>query len=335
MKILAIESSCDESAICLSSEIDNKFVIIDEIISTQVKLHAQYGGVVPELASREHLKNIPLIYNLILKNNNLTLSDIDLLAVTVGPGMLGCLLMGSSFVKGLSSGSDINIACVNHIEGHILAPLMDNPKLQFPYLSLVVSGGHTLIVQVNNIGEYKLLAKTTDDAAGEAYDKCSYLLGFPYPGGALLANEADTVNKSTYKNIQFMKDSDDFSFSGFKTAISLLVKKEKENFSNEEFKKRIPEIAFMIQSSINKNLITKLKKQSLITGIKTVTVTGGVSANKNLRMLASSEFENVYYPKFNHSVDNAAMIGFTAYKREKLNINFKNIEVNSRWKIYE
>ncbi|MCB0317210.1 MAG: tRNA (adenosine(37)-N6)-threonylcarbamoyltransferase complex transferase subunit TsaD [Bdellovibrionales bacterium] len=339
MLVLGIETSCDETAIAIIKlENDGKIQIIAEEVSSQIDLHKAYGGVVPELASREHLKNLPLLYSKILTDSKLELREIDGIAVTRGPGLKGCLLMGYSFAKGLSISADKPFIGVNHIEGHILAPLLDNPDLKFPFLSLVVSGGHTEILEVNQIGDYKLIARTIDDAAGEAFDKSAHLLGFEYPGGPKLAELADSFlnyKQSTKYNFvlpKVMREAEGFSFSGLKTAISQLINKHKNEIDLNPMLKA--ELAYTIQHSIVDSLVFKLKNALQNSKIKTISITGGVSANKYLRAEASKLGVNCYFPNMNHCIDNAAMIALVgAYRLSAKQADLYTNGVISRWPV--
>ena len=292
------------------------------MISSQIKLHAEYGGVVPELASREHLKALPLLTEQVLKNANLTFRDLSSIAVTGGPGLLGCLLMGYNFARGLSIANSLPLHVVNHIEGHLLSPCISN-KVEFPVLGLVVSGGHTEVHLIEKPGKYKLLSRTIDDAAGEAFDKSANLLGFEYPGGKELADLADTVKSSNFKLPKIMPGKSEFSFSGLKTAISLLIKKES---SHKE------ELAFAIQDAIVKHIIEKLMIAVENTGVRTVIVSGGVSANKYLRYKLQEIGLNVFFPELRHCVDNATMIAYANFIRIKSGLNQDHI-INPRWRV--
>ncbi len=230
MIVLGIETSCDETAVALIRYgTDGRHELLGEIISSQNNIHEQYGGVVPELASREHLKNLPLLYDALLGKCQVDLSAVDLIGVTQGPGLKGCLLIGLSFGQGLAEASGKPMLGVNHIEGHLLAPRLDNPSLEFPYMCLIVSGGHTEILEVKGVGDYELVARTQDDAAGEAFDKSANLLSLPYPGGARLASLADSVTSSRFKLPKVMREQAGFSFWGLKTAFLLLTKKNENH----------------------------------------------------------------------------------------------------------
>ena len=314
MKVLAFETSCDETAIAIL-ELDNKKtpnLIYEEILS-QTKIHIDYGGVVPEIASREHMKNLPILLEQVTKESKTDLDSIDQFAVTTGPGLKGCLLMGLAFSKAIAKVYKTKLVGVNHIEGHILAGLLNNADLKFPYLALVVSGGHTEIVKVKDVGDYEVLSRTIDDAAGEAFDKSAHILGFSYPGGPKLASLADKVNSSKYKLPKVMTTSKDFSFSGLKTAITLLLKNNPDFHNDDNLK---AELAWTIQDAIVSNLLDKLKLAVVESGIENILITGGVSANKSLRHRAKAECKNVYFPDFLHCMDNAAMIALVAGLRE-------------------
>ncbi len=333
MLVLGIESSCDETALALLQADGSSHSLLAEEISSQVDLHRLYGGVVPELAARQHLQALPLLYDRILKQASVTLSEIDLIGVTTGPGLKGCLLMGMNFARGLSFGAAKPIVPVNHIEGHVLAPVLDNPDLTYPFLSLVVSGGHTEIQVVRAPGDYTLIARTTDDAAGEAFDKSAHLLGFDYPGGAMLAALADSAPRQRDFSLpKVMREAPGFSFSGLKTAISLLVNEHKEEMEQDEALRA--DLAAAIQDSIIDALLYKLKEAIKHTGIRTVTVTGGVSANKCLRDKVAGVAEHVFFPEMVHCMDNAAMIAYVAYvHRERQLSQGAFLDVHPRWPI--
>ncbi len=311
MKVLAIETSCDETSIAvIDYQNINQTKILAEQILSQNDIHVEYGGVVPELAAREHSRNLPILLDQTLQDLNLELVSLDALAVTIGPGLKGCLLTGLGFAQGLSLAAGVPLLGVNHIEGHLLAAFLNNPELTFPYLALLVSGGHTQIVAVEALGKYNILSETIDDAAGEAFDKSAHLLGFDYPGGPQLAKLADTVNADRFSLPVVMKGKPNFSFSGLKTAISLLVKDQQP--LTAEIK---AELAHSIQRSIVENLIYKLKKVQKQTALKRIVVTGGVAANKCLRAEVSKISKEVYYPDFKHCMDNAGMIALVAAAR--------------------
>lgn len=336
MLVLGIESSCDESAVALVDVgLDTCPKILSEKVSSQVSLHAQYGGVVPELAAREHLFNLPLLYEAVLKEAQLSLADVDLIAVTQGPGLKGCLLIGLEFAKGLSLASGKPLIGVNHIEGHVQAARLEGAKLQEPLAALIVSGGHTEIIHSCAPLEYKVLARTIDDAAGEAFDKSANLLGFDYPGGAQLAKLADTVTISRFSLPKVMRESSGFSFSGLKTAIALLIKRQPDAVGDNILR---AELAHSIQNSIVEALLFKLKNELESTPCKTITVSGGVACNRLLREQVS-KLSNipVLVPTPAHCVDNAAMIalagGLRFLKQGQRAASSLDLEVHARWPI--
>ena len=336
MLVLAIETSCDETAVSLL-ESGSSVRVLHEEISSQIVLHAQYGGVVPELAAREHLRNLPLMINQLMEQGKLALPDIDLIAVTRGPGLKGCLLIGMDFAKGMALGAGKPILGVNHIEGHVLVPMLDNPELTFPYLALIVSGGHTEIVVVRSVGIYEIVSRTIDDAAGEAFDKSANLLGLDYPGGAKLAALADAATGEIPKEFELprvMRGAEGFSFSGVKTAIALLVKRQQKVLTDPEAKGLL---AKSIQAAIIATLIEKLQAAIKQTGITQVAVSGGVSANRALRAAVSSiPRVRAFLPSSLHCMDNAAMIGYTALRRyEAGDRGDLSMGALSRWPVEE
>ena len=339
---LAIESSCDETALALG-RFDDSGAIYDltERISSQVKLHASYGGVVPELAAREHLAALPILLAELLAERALQLPDLAVIGVTVGPGLKGCLLMGAGFARALALANDTPLLGIHHIEGHISAGLLDNPDLKYPFLTLVVSGGHTELVAVEGLGSYRVVGATLDDAAGEAFDKSANLLGFEYPGGAKLAQLADKHGPASFSFPIALKGELDFSFSGLKTAILVATQRRAAELSqNQELK---AEFASAIQQAIVKQLVEKTAAALKHTGYRKLLVTGGVAANTALRQALQSELatntsqgNSVYFPKREHCTDNGAMIlqatvqRFVAGKRSS-----STAELRPRWPIEE
>lgn len=314
MYALAIETSCDETAVAVLQFGENGLPVVSaELVASQSEVHRDYGGVVPELASREHLRNLPLLLDEVFRKSGIGVQNLALIGVTRGPGLKGCLLIGLGMAQGLSLAWNVPLVGVNHIEGHLYSALLSNPQLEFPFLALVISGGHTEIHEVHGIGSYKLVARTIDDAAGEAFDKSAHLLGFLYPGGPALAELADQTGRSRFKLPRVMRESEGFSFSGLKTAISQLVRDQKANLGDGQLR---GELAFAAQEAIVDALLFKLRQAVKRSGISTVTVSGGVSANRFLRAkLAAEKGMNVCFPEFRHCVDNAAMIGLVAVER--------------------
>lgn len=334
MLILGIESSCDDTALALLKADEFGPRLLAEHVSSQVNLHIPYGGVVPELAAREHLRALPYLFSKVLQDGGVSQEEIDLIAVTRGPGLKGCLLMGIGFAKGLAVVLGKPVIGVHHIEGHILAPMLESGEgrhgaskpLDFPYLGVCVSGGHTEIHLVEGVGKYSLLSRTIDDAAGEAFDKSAYLLGYAYPGGAALAKVADDARvKFRDRKVQFqlpkvMTESDDFSFSGLKTAISLLVRRQSKGKNSvgvpviDETLRQ--ELAQVIQESIVGAIAEKVRKAVTRTGVTSVALTGGVSANSRLReVIAGLDRIQLSVVSKVHCTDNAAMIAYVGWKR--------------------
>jgi len=332
--ILAIETSCDDSAVALL-DWDGR-VIISEI-SSQVDLHKKYGGVVPEIASRQHLTTLPLLLRHIFDKHAVELSDLKAVAVTYAPGLIGSLLVGVSYAKTLAWVAGVPLVPVDHIEGHLLAPFLDEPNLKFPFLALVISGGHTHLIVAKGLGNYELLGKTMDDAAGEAYDKVAKLLGFQYPGGPIIEKLANDFSNPTISFPVPLKGrkSLDFSFSGLKTAVrNEAIKKgvyvEKERLiSYEEFLKTpdngkksiIQDIAASFQRIMTKIIYLRFQEALRVTDLKQMVITGGVAANRGIRdcltQLAEQENRDFFYPKLVNCTDNAAMIGWTALQHLK------------------
>ncbi|MEO8772073.1 MAG: tRNA (adenosine(37)-N6)-threonylcarbamoyltransferase complex transferase subunit TsaD [Ferruginibacter sp.] len=322
--ILAIESSCDETAASVC--VDGK--ILSNIIATQ-QVHAQYGGVVPELASRAHMKHIVAVVDAALKKAACSLENIDAIAFTQAPGLIGALLVGAQFAKSLSLALDKPLIAVHHMQAHVLANLIPENKPAFPFLCLTVSGGHTQIVLCNSPSEMKVIGQTIDDAAGEAFDKTAKILGLPYPGGPLIDKYAKAGNPKAYKFPEPQIAGLDFSFSGLKTSILYFLQNAgtstvfKEIFTATEEERKafiennLADICASVQERIVSILLNKLKKAAEQTSIKNICIAGGVSANSGLRNGIKSMGEkqgwNVFIPAFEYCTDNAAMIAITGY----------------------
>jgi N6-L-threonylcarbamoyladenine synthase len=312
--ILGIESSCDDTSAAVSLNTQ----ILSNVISTQ-KIHEIYGGVVPELASRAHMQNIVPVINEAINKAGITLDKIDAIAFTRGPGLLGSLLVGTSFAKSLSMALGKPLIDVHHMKAHILAHFIDNEqdnKPAFPFLCLTVSGGHTQIVQVNSYYDFEILGTTIDDAAGEAFDKCAKIMGLPYPGGPLIDKYAQIGDDKRFQFNKPQVGGFNFSFSGLKTSFLYFIEKEKKK--NPQFiDENLHDLCASLQKTIIEILILKLELASEKTGIKTVAIAGGVSANSGLRnRLKSYEQEKewkVFIPEFQFCTDNAGMIAVTGY----------------------
>lgn len=323
--ILAIESSCDEtsaSVIC-----DGK--ITSNIIATQ-SVHQQYGGVVPELASRAHQQNIVPVIQQALLEANITKTMLSAVAFTQGPGLLGALLVGSSFAKSLAYGLDIPLIAVNHMQAHILAHFIEDPKPKFPFLCLTVSGGHTQIVQVENYLDMKIIGETQDDAVGEAFDKMAKILGLSYPGGPVIDQLAQKGNADRFAFPDTVMPDLDFSFSGIKTAFLNFLNRERSK--NPAFvDHNLPDICASVQKKLIAMLLEKLCQAAELTGIRQIAIAGGVSANSALRealtIMAKAKGWEVYIPKFEYCTDNAAMIAMAAH-HQYLKSDFSSLHIN-------
>ena len=322
--ILAIESSCDETsaAVCADGKVLSNF------IATQA-IHEQYGGVVPELASRAHMQHIVPVVDKALKEANHTLAEVDAIAFTQSPGLIGSLLVGGQFAKSLSLALDKPLIAVHHMQAHVLANLIDDPKPAFPFLCLTVSGGHTQIVLCESPVKMKVIGETIDDAAGEAFDKSAKLLGLPYPGGPLIDKYAKEGNPNRFPFPEPQIAGLNFSFSGLKTSILYFLQNAgKSNLFKEEFtateeekqafiQDNLADICASIQHRIVTILLNKVKKAAAETGIKDICLAGGVSANSGLRNsfqeMGKKYNWNTYIPAFQYCTDNAGMIAITAY----------------------
>ncbi len=323
--ILAIESSCDET----SASVIKDGKILDNLIATQ-SIHESYGGVVPELASRAHQANIVPVVNQALANANITKSMLSAVAFTQGPGLLGALLVGASFAKSLALGLNIPLIAVNHMQAHILAHFIDDPKPEFPFLCLTVSGGHTQIVRVEDHLKMEVIGETQDDAVGEAFDKAAKLLGLPYPGGPLIDQYAMQGNPAAFKFPGTEMPGLSFSFSGIKTAFLYFLR---DNIAEDPdfVSKNIYDICASFQATLVKMLIQKIKSATKLTGVKNIAIAGGVSANSGLRRTIQEEAKkerwNVFIPKLEYCTDNAAMVAITAHYKYQAK-EFSSMEVS-------
>ena len=322
--ILAIESSCDET----SASVCRDGKILSNFIANQ-KVHEKYGGVVPELASRAHMQNIVPVVDAALQQAGIQLHEIDAVAFTQAPGLIGSLLVGSGFAKSLALALDKPLIAVHHMQAHVLANLIEDPKPNFPFLCLTVSGGHTQIVLAKSASNMQVIGETLDDAAGEAFDKSAKLLGLPYPGGPLVDKYAQEGNVTRFKFPEPQIPVYNFSFSGLKTAILYFLRDEVQKDKNF-VERNINDICASIQKRIVSILLNKLKKASLETGIKDICVAGGVSANSGLRSslmeMGIREGWKTYIPAFQYCTDNAAMIAITGYYKF-LNNEFDPLDV--------
>ena len=328
---LGIESSCDETGIGIYSA---QTSLLSHTLFSQIEIHAEYGGVVPEIASRDHIQRvIPLIKDS-LKESNLTLQDLTGIAYTQGPGLAGALLVGSSIAQSLAWGLGIPAIGVHHMEGHLLAPLLAESKPDFPFVALLVSGGHTLLVEVKVIGEYKILGESLDDAVGEAFDKTAKILGLGYPGGPALAKLATEGEAGRFNFPRPMTDRPglDFSFSGLKTFARNTFTKHPDEKAN---------IAKAFEVAATETLMIKCRRALEQTGFSTLVVAGGVSANTTLRQVLDQMGEklkvDVYYPEHEFCTDNGAMIALAGHCRLMAGQKNDNLEIaiRARWNLEE
>lgn len=311
--ILGIESSCDETSasICIDGQ------IVSNVTATQA-IHEQYGGVIPEIASRIHQQNIIPVVDSAIKNAKISKNDINAVAFTRGPGLLGALLVGTSFAKSFALGLSIPLIEINHMQAHVLAHFIDDPKPSFPFLCLTVSGGHTQIVLVKDYFEMEIIGETTDDAAGEAFDKSAKMLGLPYPGGPLIDKLAKNGNENIFKFTEPQIPVFDFSFSGLKTQILYFIQKETK--ANSAFLvENLEDLCASIQARIVSILINKLEAAALHLGVTEIAIAGGVSANsglrKSLQILADKHHWKTFIPAFEYCTDNAGMIAIAGYHK--------------------
>lgn len=318
--ILAIESSCDDT----SAAVVQDGVVISNVIASQ-KVHEEFGGVVPELASRSHQENIVPVVDNAMRKAGVSLGDISAVGFTRGPGLLGSLLVGTSFAKGVALSLDVPLIDVNHLQAHVLASFIverdEQPRLpSFPFLCLLVSGGHTQIIVVNDYLSMQIIGQTIDDAAGEAFDKCAKVLGLPYPGGPVVDREAAKGNPAAFQLARPHIPDLDFSFSGLKTSFLYLLR-DRKLVDPSFVENNIPDLCASLQYTISEILLDKVKKAVKQTGIKEVVIGGGVSANSGLRGAiedAGRKYQwNTYLPKLRYTTDNAAMIGITAYYKHR------------------
>ena len=307
--IMAIESSCDETACAI---VQGGRKVVANVVASQIKTHEQYGGVIPEIAAREHLEAINVVIDKTFKEANLTPDDIDAFAGTVGPGLVGCLLVGLNATKTLALVHDKPFIGVNHLNAHVSANFIDT-DLEPPFIALLVSGGHTQIIDVKSYSELEIIGETIDDAVGEAYDKVARLIGLPYPGGPRLDKLAQEGNPHAYELPEAKVGEFDFSFSGLKTATSRLVKKLKE-----EYGENIPlkDICASFQECVSETLIKKVKHALEVKGYKQVVIAGGVAANSEIRRKVfelEKEGYRVNAPIMKYCTDNASMVASSAY----------------------
>ncbi len=338
MKILGIETSCDETGVAIYDE--EKGLIANQLYS-QIEMHADYGGVVPELASRDHIrKTVPLI-EAALKEANLTACDIDGVAYTAGPGLVGALLVGATIARSLAYAWNVPALGVHHMEGHLLAPMLEEIPPEFPFVALLISGGHTQLVKVDGVGRYELLGESIDDAAGEAFDKTGKLLGLDYPAGVAVSRLAEqgTPNRFVFPRPMTDRPGLDFSFSGLKTFAANTINTNLDENGKLDEQTRC-DIAHAFQQAVVDTILIKCKRALQQTGYKRLVMAGGVSANKQLRAdlaeMMKSLGGEVYYPRPQFCTDNGAMIAYTGFLRLKHGEQTDlSVSVKPRWAMTE
>jgi N6-L-threonylcarbamoyladenine synthase len=331
MNILALETSCDETS---ASVVSNGAKVKSVVISSQIKIHAKYFGVVPELASRAHVENINHVIAEALKKAEISFIDfskkIDAIAVTTGPGLAGALLVGTIAAKTMASCYKKPLIPVNHLEGHLYSAFIENKSIKPPFLSVIISGGHTELIIVEALGKYKILGATRDDAAGEAFDKAAKMLGLEYPGGPEIDKRAQKGNPQAVKFTRpYLKGSWDFSFSGIKTALLNYIKEK--TIKNEQ---HLNDICASFRQAISETLCYKAFKAAEKFNLKQIVLGGGVSANSLIRKMFTQEGKKnkvkIFIPSITYCTDNAAMIGCVAYlKQKKYGLNFDNLQLKS------
>ena len=338
MLVLGVESSCDETGLALY---DTERGLLSHALYSQVAMHEEYGGVVPELASRDHIRRaIPLLEQ-VLQQAHLPIAAVDAIAYTQGPGLAGALLVGSSIACGLGLALDKPVLGVHHLEGHLLSPLLASDPPEFPFVALLVSGGHTQLMRVDGVGRYTLLGETLDDAAGEAFDKSAKLLGLGYPGGPAISRLAEFGDPSVYKLPRPMLHSKDlnFSFSGLKTAVLTVVRNQITNICEQDKANVARAFVDAIVDVLTAKCLTALKQS----GLKRLVIAGGVGANRQLREALNAAAQKkrfrVYYPELEFCTDNGAMIAFAGAMRLRLNPQAATrnyaFNVRQRWPLGE
>jgi len=338
MIILGIETSCDETAVAIiRGDANESTRILSERIASQIEIHAAYGGVVPEIASREHLQQLPPMVDKVMHEANLAWHDLSAIAVTAGPGLMGALLVGVSWARAAGMVNNISVIPVHHLEGHLFAPGLSGTLPDFPFITLLVSGGHTLLIRVDGLGQYGVLGQTLDDAAGECFDKCARLLDLPYPGGPAIAQLAQSGDASRFKLPRPMlnKGNLNFSFSGLKTAVLYAVRHEGE--MNEQTR---ADMAAGVESAICEVLVKKSVRACIQKNISHLIIAGGVAANSRLRAMleqqASIKDIHIHLPALHHCTDNAAMIAHAGLLRLRSGKTIpENWDARPRWPLSE
>lgn len=336
MRVLGIETSCDETGVALY---DTEQGLLAHQLYSQVRMHAEFGGVVPELASRDHVRKLLPLIEKAFDEAGLERGDIDGVAYTAGPGLVGALMVGAATARGLAHGWRVPAMGVHHMEGHLLAPMLEDNAPDYPFVALLVSGGHSMLVDVAGPGRYKILGETLDDAAGEAFDKTAKMMGLPYPGGPMLSKIAEKGDPQAFKFPRPMTDRPgmDFSFSGLKTAVRLCI----ADHAKDEV---VPEtdqanIAASFQEAVVDTLVIKCKRALKATGRSRLVIAGGVSANKRLRdqlqAMADKQRAELYYPRLEFCTDNGAMIAYVGALRLATGAAKGDLAIRPRWPLDE
>ncbi|MHC5225760.1 tRNA (adenosine(37)-N6)-threonylcarbamoyltransferase complex transferase subunit TsaD [Ignatzschineria sp. LJL83] len=328
MIVLGIESSCDETGVAIYCS--ERGLLAHQLYS-QIALHAKYGGVVPELASRDHIRKLPLLVNAAVEDAGINFTELEGIAFTRGPGLIGALMVAATYAQGLGLALNIPILGVNHMEAHLMAAMLEEEKPEYPFVTLLVSGGHTQLVLVKEFGEYELLGESLDDAVGEAFDKTAKIMGLPYPGGPELAKlaEAGNAEKYTFPRPMLNRPGLEFSFSGIKTKALLTIEaSEKSDY---------PDIAAGFQEALIDTLIQKSMRALKMTGATNLVVSGGVGANKHLRTelkkLSEERGFGIYFPRAEFCTDNGAMVAYLGHERMIRGEKSDAIKLKARWPI--
>lgn len=330
MRVIAFETSCDETAVAIH---DDDGGLLANVIHSQFDVHAAYGGVVPELAARDHLRRLPLLLTQALRDADCGLEDIDAVGYTAGPGLLGALMTGAAFAKGVARARGLPALGVHHLEGHLLAPMLETPAPEFPFLAMLVSGGHTQLIQVDGIGCYELLGETLDDAVGEAFDKSAKLMGLGYPGGAALSQLAQEGRRDAIAFARPMVDRPglQFSFSGLKTAVANALRAGSDH----------ADVAASFEQAVIDTLVIKIRRALDETGLNRLVLAGGVAANRPLRErlahIMAERDGQVFYPSTVLCTDNAAMIAYVAAQRLRAgeHDDASGFSARARWPLVE
>lgn len=316
MRVLGIETSCDETGVAL---FDSEQGLLADALYSQIDMHIEHGGVVPELASRDHVRRLLPLIEQVVKEAGLEHQDIDAIAYTAGPGLVGALMVGAATAHGLAYAWQVPVLGVHHMEGHLLAPMLEEERPEFPFVALLVSGGHTQLVEVRALGDYRLLGESVDDAAGEAFDKAARMLSLPYPGGPQIARLAEQGNPGRFRFPRPMTDRPglDFSFSGLKThTLTTIRQLERDNALDDQAR---ADVARAFEEAVADTLVIKCRRALDQTGLKRLVVAGGVSANQRLRERLDAALEKrqarAFYPRGRFCTDNGAMIAYVGAQR--------------------